>query len=289
MSRMSNTANADDPSALRSAVRHRTRRFVSSSRAHHFTELVTADESRRAPEVRVEHAGKRFGSVLALDDVSITIPAGSSLALVGESGAGKSTLLRSINRLDDLDAGRVLIDGRDVRERDPVALRRSIGYVPQEGGLLPHWRVGRNVALVPWLGGQPDLSTRADSALRLTGLDGALADRWPHELSGGQRQRVAIARALAGGQSLLLLDEPFGALDAITRSDLQQTMRAIREQRPLTIVLVTHDLREAMHLANVVAVLRRGRIEQMAAPDVLRDIPATPYVAELLARAELRG
>jgi osmoprotectant transport system ATP-binding protein len=222
------------------------------------------------PALLVEHAVKHFGSVPALDDVSLTLGAGSSLALVGESGAGKSTLLRCINRLD------------------PVALRRSIGYVPQEGGLLPHWRVRRNVALVPWLDGRSDLAARADAALGLAGLDGAsVGERWPHELSGGQRQRVAIARALAGGQSLLLLDEPFGALDAITRSDLQRTLRAIREQRPLTIVLVTHDLREAIALADVVAVLRAGRTEQMAPPDTLRRDPATPYVAELLARAEI--
>jgi osmoprotectant transport system ATP-binding protein len=240
-----------------------------------------------APQLRVEHASKRFGSVVALDDVSFTLDGGSCLALVGESGAGKSTLLRCINRLDELDTGHLLLDGRDVRERDPVALRRSIGYVPQEGGLLPHWRVRRNVALVPWLERKSDFEARADDALRLAGLDVALAERWPHELSGGQQQRVAIARALAGGQSLLLLDEPFGALDAITRSDLQRTVRRIREQRPLTIVLVTHDLREAMQLADVVAVLRRGRIEQIAAPDMLRHAPGTSYVRELLERAEI--
>jgi osmoprotectant transport system ATP-binding protein len=241
-----------------------------------------------APALRVEHASKRFGSVPALDDVSLMLAAGCSLALVGESGAGKSTLLRCINRLEELDSGRITLDGRDLRERDPVALRRSIGYVPQEGGLLPHWRVRRNVALVPWLDAQSNLDARADDALRLAGLDPASAgDRWPHELSGGQRQRVAIARALAGGQSLLLLDEPFGALDAITRSDLQRTLRSIREQRPLTTVLVTHDVREALLLADDVVVLRAGRIEQMAPPSELRRDPATPYVAELLARAEI--
>jgi osmoprotectant transport system ATP-binding protein len=242
----------------------------------------------RAPTVGVEHASKRFGTVPALDDISLTLAAGCSLALVGESGAGKSTLLRCINRLEELDTGRVTLDGDDVRARDPVALRRSVGYVPQEGGLLPHWRVRRNVALVPWLDGLSDLAARADEALRLAGLDAeSVGERWPHELSGGQQQRVAIARALAGGQSLLLLDEPFGALDAITRSDLQRTVRGIREQRPLTTVLVTHDLREALLLADDVAVLRAGRIEQMAPPDTLRRYPATPYVAELLARAEI--
>jgi osmoprotectant transport system ATP-binding protein len=241
-----------------------------------------------APALLVEHVSKRFGSVRALDDVSLALAAGCCLALVGESGAGKSTLLRCINRLDEPDAGRIALGGRDVRERDPVALRRSIGYVPQEGGLLPHWRVRRNVALVPWLDGEPDLAARADEALRLAGLDPeSVAERWPHELSGGQRQRVAIARALAGGQSLLLLDEPFGALDAITRSDLHRTMRRIRDQRPLTTVIVSHDVREALLLADVVGVVRAGRVEQMAPPDTLRRDPATPYVAELLARAEI--
>jgi osmoprotectant transport system ATP-binding protein len=245
-------------------------------------------EGAAAPALRVERAAKRFGSVPALHDVSLTLAAGCCLALVGESGAGKTTLLRCINRLDELDAGRITLDGRDVRERDPVVLRRSIGYVPQEGGLLPHWRVRRNVALVPWLDRRTDLAASADEALQLAGLDADLVgERWPHELSGGQRQRAAIARALAGGQSLLLLDEPFGALDAITRSDLQRAMRRIREQRPLTIVLVTHDLREAFILADIVAVLRAGRVEQMASPDTVRRDPATPYVAELLARAEI--
>jgi osmoprotectant transport system ATP-binding protein len=249
---------------------------------------VTASAEVAAPALLVEHVSKAFGPVVALDDVSLTLGAGCWLALVGESGAGKSTLLRCMNRLEEADAGRITLDDRDVRERGPVELRRAIGYVPQEGGLLPHWRVGRNVALVPMLQGLPDLAARADEALRLVGLDPrSFGGRWPHELSGGERQRVAIARALAGGQSLLLLDEPFGALDAITRSDLQRTVRRIRVERPLTAVLVTHDIREALLLGDLVAVLRAGRLEQVAGPDALRHAPATPYVAELLARAEI--
>jgi osmoprotectant transport system ATP-binding protein len=242
-----------------------------------------------APALSVANVTKRHATVLALDDVSVAIGSGQCLALVGESGAGKSTLLRCINRLEDIDAGRIEIDGRDIRGRDPVELRRAIGYVPQEGGLLPHWRVRRNVALVPWLGRAPDSAERADAALDLVGLaTREVSDRWPHELSGGQRQRVAFARALAGGQSLLLLDEPFGALDAITRSDLQRMLAQLRAGQPLTIVLVTHDLREALLLADHVAVLRGGRIEQVAPPRELRAAPATAYVAELLARAEGR-
>lgn len=237
-----------------------------------------------APSLSAVHVTKRHGAILALDDASFSIEGGCCMALVGESGAGKSTLLRCINRLDDPDAGRIEIDGRDVRERDPVELRRATGYVPQEGGLLPHWRVRRNVALVPWLAGASGSAERAEAALDLVGLDaGEVGDRWPHELSGGQRQRVAFARALAGGQSLLLLDEPFGALDAITRSQLQRMLTRLRARRPLTIILVTHDLREALLLADIVAVVRAGRIEQIAPPRVLRTAPATTYVAELLA------
>ena len=241
-----------------------------------------------APAVGVQSLSKRYGTVVGLADVSLTVPGGRCLALVGESGAGKSTLLRCINRLEEPDAGRIIIDDVDIRTREPVTLRREIGYVPQEDGLLPHWRVQRNAALVPVLRGFADAGRRADDALVLVGLDPTvMGSRWPYELSGGQRQRVAVARALAGGQSLLLLDEPFGALDAITRHDLQQMLIGIRASRPLTIVLVTHDLREAFLLADTVAVLRDGRVEQAAAPDDLLRAPGTSYVAELLSRSGL--
>lgn len=240
------------------------------------------------PTITLEQLSKSYGATCALRDVSLTVAGGECVALVGESGSGKTTLLRCINRLVDPDAGRILIDGQDVRAADPVQLRRSIGYVPQEGGLLPHWRVRRNVALVPWLRGERDATQRTAQALGLVALDAdVLGDRWPHELSGGQAQRVAIARALAGGQSILLLDEPFGALDAITRSELQRMLLALRERAPLTTVLVTHDMHEAMFLGDRVAVMHAGRLEQVAPSAELRLAPATPYVAELLARAEL--
>ena len=238
------------------------------------------------PSLVVEHLTKRYGAVLALDDVSVSVPPGQCLALVGESGSGKTTLLRCINRLVDADGGRVLLDGRDVQDRDVVPLRRAIGYVPQEGGLLPHWRVGRNVALVPWLNADHDAGARAHRALALVGLDAdAVHDRWPNELSGGQRQRVAVARALAGGQRLLLLDEPFGALDAITRHELQEMLLSLRARGDVTIVLVTHDIGEALRLAHEVLVLRGGHAEQSSPPAQLRDAPATAYVAELLLRS----
>jgi osmoprotectant transport system ATP-binding protein len=210
------------------------------------------------------------------------------VALVGESGAGKTTLLRCFNALVRPDAGRVRVRGADVAAADPVALRRRTGYVPQDGGLLPHWTVLRNAALVPALAGRDDAEALARDALALAGLEpGAFAARYPHELSGGQRQRVALARALAGAPDVVLLDEPFGALDAITRADVQAAFADARRARGVTAVLVTHDLREAARLADRVAVMRAGRVEQDAAPAALLAAPATEYVARLVAKAGL--
>jgi osmoprotectant transport system ATP-binding protein len=185
------------------------------------------------------------------------------------------------------DSGTVSLDGETIATRDPVLLRRSIGYVPQEGGLLPHWRVSRNVALVPWLDGRANEETTS-KAMRLSGLDPSrFSDRWPHELSGGQRQRVAIARALAGGQSLLLLDEPFGALDAITRGELHAAFRDLRKEAGFTSILVTHDLREAVLIADRVAVLRAGVIEHLSSAPDLAAKPQTDYVRKLVTTAGL--
>ena len=235
-----------------------------------------------------ERVSKRFHASVALDEVSVALATNGCLALVGESGSGKTTLLRCFNRLVEPDHGVVRVGGVDVSTVDAVALRRSIGYVPQDGGLLPHWRVRRNVELVLRLNGHPAPRDRADDALRLVGLDPArYADRWPRELSGGQRQRVAIARALAAEPSVLLLDEPFGALDAITRSELQDVFAALRERVATTCVLVTHDLHEAMLLATQIAVLRQGHLEQVASPSALVGEPATDYVRRLLKRARV--
>jgi osmoprotectant transport system ATP-binding protein len=231
---------------------------------------------------------KRFGAVVALDGISLDVRRGECLALIGESGSGKTTLLRCFNRMTDPDAGRVSIDGTDAARIDPIALRRRVGYVPQDGGLLPHWRVRRNVSLVPWLREMPDQDSRADRALGLVGLDPTdFALRKPRELSGGQRQRVAVARALAAEPDVILLDEPFGALDAITRFDLQETFLHLRGALHFTALLVTHDLHEAMHLADRIAVMRRGCIEQIGRPEELRDTPASEYVRELLHRARV--
>jgi osmoprotectant transport system ATP-binding protein len=243
----------------------------------------SGDDALAAREV-----SKRFGPVLALDRVSLEVRRGECVALIGESGSGKTTLLRCFNRLTDPDAGAVLVNGSDVSAVDPVELRRHVGYVPQEGGLLPHWRVGRNVALVPWLRGMSDAPALAERALRLVGLEPpTVSGRWPRELSGGQRQRVAVARALAARAEVVLLDEPFGALDAITRADLQGTLLDLRRELRFTTLLVTHDLAEAFLLADRVAVMHEGRIEQIAPPAELRAAPATDYVRALLARARV--
>ena len=238
--------------------------------------------------LQAERVSTRYGQILALDAVSVSVGRAECVALIGESGSGKTTLLRCFNRLVDPDQGRVLVDAVNAAELDPIALRRRIGYVPQDGGLLPHWRVQRNVELVPWLRGVPNRSELAERALALVGLEPELfADRWPRELSGGQRQRVAVARALAASPDVILLDEPFGALDAITRGDLQVTFAGIRRELRISAVLVTHDLNEAFLLADRIVVLRQGRVEQDASPSQLREAPATAYVRQLLLRARV--
>ena len=228
----------------------------------------------------------RFGSVIALDEVSIDVPAGRAVALVGESGSGKTTLLRCFNRLVEPLRGEVRVGDRDVREQPAVTLRRGIGYVQQHGGLLSHWRVLRNVALVPMLREMPDATDVARRALELVGLSAAdFGNRFPHELSGGQRQRVALARSIAARPGVILLDEPFGALDAISRADLQESFNAMRRDLSVTTLLVTHDLAEAGRLADEVAVMKAGRIEQRGTMRALISAPATEYVARLIERA----
>ena len=228
----------------------------------------------------------RYGSVVALRGVDLRVAARSSVGLVGESGSGKTTLLRCFNRMVEPDEGTLTIDGADIRAERVESLRRRTGYVPQDGGLLPHWTVRRNVELVPRLAGDRDAGDLADSALSLVGLDASVyGRRFPHELSGGQRQRVALARALAARPAVILLDEPFGALDAISRSDLQQAFETARQATGVTTVLVTHDLAEAARLCDRLVVMRDGRVEQEGTAAELRARPATPYVADLFARA----
>ena len=226
----------------------------------------------------------------ALDGVSLAVPTGSVTALVGESGSGKTTLLRSFNRLVMPQRGTVRVGGTDVSSENPELLRRRVGYVPQNGGLLPHWTIRRNVALVPLLSGTASPGSVADEALRRVGLDPMrFGDRLPRELSGGQRQRVALARAFAARQQVVLLDEPFGALDAISRADAQEVFVRVRGELGFTALLVTHDLSEAARLADQVVVMRQGCIEQAGTVRELQRAPATPYVAELFERARAAG
>ena len=250
--------------------------------------IINARGQTHEPVLEARHVVKRFGPVSALGGVSLTVRHGECVALVGESGSGKTTLLRVFNRTVIPDGGEVLVGGRDVARLDAVRLRRGIGFVQQEGGLLPHWDVLRNAALVPWLQGLADAPSRARAALARVGLSPeAFEGRWPRRLSGGQRQRVAIARALAADPEVVLLDEPFGALDAITRAELQETFRGLVDGLRLTVLLVTHDLREAFLLADRVAVMWNGRVEQVAEPNALIEAPASEYVERLLTRARV--
>jgi osmoprotectant transport system ATP-binding protein len=203
------------------------------------------------------------GTHVVLDDLHLAVAAGESVALVGRSGAGKSTVLKLIDRLVLPDAGSVIVEGRDTRQWDPISLRRRIGYVLQEIGLFPHLTIEENVALVPRLEGWPveRRRARAHELLQLVGLPpGEFAARWPRELSGGQRQRVGVARALAIDPPILLMDEPFGALDSITRQELRTEFQRIRRHLRQTVILVTHDMDEAFALGDRVGVLEGGRV-----------------------------
>jgi osmoprotectant transport system ATP-binding protein len=216
----------------------------------------------------------------------VRVDQGRCVALVGESGAGKTTLLRCFNRMVVPSAGEVLIGGTDVARYPGPALRRRIGYVPQNGGLLPHWRVLQNAALVPDLLEEADATAAGRRALELVGLPpDVYGARFPHELSGGQRQRVALARAIAARPGVLLMDEPFGALDAISRSELQAVCATLRRELGVTTLLVTHDLLEADFLADEIVVMRAGGVEQRGTLDTMIAAPRTPYVASLLERA----
>ncbi|MGH9382605.1 MAG: ATP-binding cassette domain-containing protein [Thermoanaerobaculia bacterium] len=226
---------------------------------------------------------------VALHEVDVEVRGGETLALIGESGSGKTTLLRLFNRLIEPTSGEVRVGGRKVDELDLVELRRATGYVPQDGGLMPHWTVRRNVELVPRLLGWDEKRrrTRVDEVLTGIGLDpDRHGRRYPAELSGGQRQRVAFARALAAEPSVLLLDEPFGALDALTKLELQREFGSWTEGSVCTVLLVTHDLAEAFRLADQVGVLRHGRLLQVGEPEAVRREPAHPYVEALLAQLE---
>jgi osmoprotectant transport system ATP-binding protein len=228
--------------------------------------------------------GRGFGRVVAVDDVSLEVAEGEFLAIVGGSGSGKTTLLRLANRLIEADAGSITVEGADVRSVDAVQLRRSIGYVFQSGGLFPHMSVADNIGITPKLLGTPaaEISARVDELLDLVRLDRAQhRPRLPRELSGGQRQRVGVARALAAHPRIVLMDEPFGALDPLTRDALGDDYRALHNKLKLTTIMITHDMTEAILLADRVAVMRGGRLLAQGTPGELSASPDA-YVGELL-------
>lgn len=239
--------------------------------------------------IEIENVSKRYNGLPAVKNVSMTIRAHEFVTIVGMSGSGKTTLLRMINRLVEVDEGTIKIDGVDNRDVSGPQLRRSIGYAIQQHGLFPHRSVAENIGTVPGLLGWTVEKTgeRVDELLSLFQLDPAIyRDRYPHELSGGQQQRVGVARALAARPNILLMDEPFGALDPVIRNKAREDLQKIQQQLGTTIVMVTHDMEEALALGNRIAIMDGGELVQFAKPaDVLRN-PASEFVESLVGKGE---
>ncbi|OWV29576.1 ABC transporter ATP-binding protein [Halomonas campaniensis] len=239
--------------------------------------------------IELSHVSKQFGDETAVDDISLRVPKGKFCALVGTSGCGKSTTLRMINRLIEHSEGDIILDGQAIDVYDPVKLRRRIGYVIQHTGLFPHWTVARNIGLVPQLlkWSAADVQSRVAELMQLLGLPvDEFAHKYPHQLSGGQAQRVGVARALAADPDILLMDEPFGALDPITREKLQDELAKLQARLHKTVLFVTHDMDEALKLADHLVVMREGRIVQQGSPLALLQNPADPFVESLLGGLE---
>ena len=237
--------------------------------------------------IRLEKVTKLFPGVArpAVDALDLTIESGQVCVLIGPSGCGKTTTMRMVNRLIEPTSGRIFVGDRDVTQADPVALRRHIGYVIQQIGLFPHMTIAQNVATVPkLLGWEPArIKARIAEMLDLVGLDpGQFLDRYPRHLSGGQRQRVGVARALAADPPVMLMDEPFGAVDPIVRGRLQEEFLAILKRLNKTVILVTHDIDEAIRMGDVVAILKDGRLVQYDTPDRLLAAPANDFVADFV-------
>jgi osmoprotectant transport system ATP-binding protein len=238
--------------------------------------------------IELDHVGKRYDGRTIVDDLSLTVPDGAFCVLLGPSGCGKSTTLRMINRLVPFDSGTIRIAGEDVRAVPPEVLRRRIGYAIQSSGLFPHWPVEDNIATVPRLLNWPRtrIRDRVTELLELLRLDPeSYRHKYPHQLSGGEQQRVGVARALAADPELLLMDEPFGAVDPITRDALQNEIARIHAATKKTILFVTHDIEEALRLATVIAILERGRLAQWGTPLDVVERPASGFVREFVGGA----
>ncbi|MBT2558393.1 ATP-binding cassette domain-containing protein [Hymenobacter sp. ISL-91] len=242
------------------------------------------------PALEARNLTKHYGSRAAVQDVSFGVEAGQTLVLLGPSGCGKTTLLRMLNRLVEPDAGVVLVDGHDARSQPPELLRRGMGYVIQQVGLLPHYTVAENVAVVPQLLGHAPaaVAARTEELLRRLHLPPEqFAHQYPHQLSGGQQQRVGLARALAADPPIILLDEPFGALDPITRASIRREFRELPELRRKTMVLVTHDVAEAFELADQILLLDAGQVQQLGPPRELLLRPANNFVRRFFGADQL--
>ncbi len=242
------------------------------------------------PALRVTDLRKHYGARPVLAGLSFEVAAGETLVLLGPSGCGKTTLLKTLNRLLEPDSGRIELHGQDARRLAPEALRRGIGYVIQQVGLLPHYTVAQNVGVVPGLLGWAPARTAARTAelLARLGLDPArFGDQYPAQLSGGQQQRVGLARALAADPPLVLLDEPFGALDPLTRAAVRRDFRKLDELRRKTVVLVTHDVGEAFELADRILLLNNGQVQQLGSPRELLRAPANAFVRSFFAAERL--
>lgn len=240
--------------------------------------------------IRAENLAKHFGTATAVDHISFTVREGETLVLLGTSGCGKTTTLRMINRLIEPDSGQLIINGVNARDQQPEQLRRGIGYVLQHHGLFPHYTVAENISIVPRLlkWKEKDIRRRQEELFHKLNLDPALAGQYPAALSGGQQQRVGLARALMSNPPLLLMDEPFGALDNLTRIKIRKEFRLLDELAKKTVVMVTHDVQEAFEMADRICLMDRGTIQQIGTPDELLFQPANPFVSGFLAEQRLQ-
>lgn len=240
--------------------------------------------------IEFQHIGKSYAGVRVIEDLNLHITRGEFVVLIGASGSGKSTILKMINRLEPHDAGRILFDGKEIYTFKPTDLRLRMGYAIQSVGLFPHWTVERNIATVPQMLGwsRPQISQRVDELLRMLDLDPQVyRQRYPHQLSGGQQQRIGVARALAADPEVLLMDEPFGALDPVNRAALQTEIKRIHQRSGKTIVMVTHDIDEALLLATRIVFIDHGKVIQAAAPLALLTAPAHALVADFVGRSDM--